>query len=81
MEKVLNFTVKDIQGTKVRDSVARASLNSRVMMIVLMSFLLKSFVDVQIKGWLKLTPEQPEQCIMKLQYRSPPVHIRTAWSS
>lgn len=40
-------------------------------MIVLMSFLLESFVDVKIKGWLKLTLEQREQCITKLRYRSP----------
>lgn len=37
-------------------------------MIVLISFLLESFVDVQVKGWLKLTPEQRERCIMKLRY-------------
>lgn len=39
-------------------------------MTVLMPFLLESFVDVKIKGWLKLMPEQREQCIMKLRYGS-----------
>lgn len=51
--------------------MVRASLNPRPLIIVLMSFLLESFVDVKVKGWLKLTSEQREQCIMKLRYRSP----------
>ncbi|KAL9606106.1 MAG: hypothetical protein Q9179_000732 [Wetmoreana sp. 5 TL-2023] len=38
-----------------------------------------NFVDVKIKGWLKLTSEQREQCIVKLRYGSTLVHIRTAW--
>ncbi len=28
-------------------------------------------MDVKVKGWLRLTLEQREQCIMKLRYRSP----------
>ena len=56
------------------------SLNLRPLMIVLMLFDLESFVDVQVKGWLKLTSEQREQCVMKLRYKFPPIHIRTAWS-
>ena len=27
-------------------------------------------MDVQVKGWLKLTPEQRERCIVKLRYGS-----------
>ena len=28
-------------------------------------------MDVQVKGWLKLTSEQREQCILKLRYNRP----------
>ena len=38
-------------------------------MIVLTSFL-ESFVDVKVKGWLRFTSDQREQCITKLQYGS-----------
>lgn len=63
--------------TKVRDPVVRAGLNLRPLMIVLIPFVLESFVDVQVKGWLKLTSEQREQCIMKLRYSLP--RFISAW--
>lgn len=47
-------------------------------MIVLMLFFLESFVDVKVRGWLKLTEKQREQCIKKLRYRFLRIHIRTA---
>ncbi|KAI4140541.1 MAG: hypothetical protein LQ341_003792 [Variospora aurantia] len=36
-------------------------------MSVLKSFLVESFVDVKIKGWLELTSEQRDECIAKLR--------------
>lgn len=56
--------------TKVRDLIMQVSLNSQLFMTVLMLFLLKSFMNMKIKSWLKLMSEQCEQCIMKLQYES-----------
>lgn len=49
----------------------RSRLSLRPLKIVLISFLLESFVEVKVKGWLKLTSEQREQCITKLRYRPP----------
>jgi len=47
-------------------------------MIALTSFCLGSFVDVKVRGWLQLTTEQREECIMKLRYRYPPPQIGLA---
>lgn len=55
--------------TKVRDSVMRASLNLQFLITVLILFLLKSFVNVKIKDWLKLMSEQRKQYIIKFRYR------------
>lgn len=65
---------------KVSDSLMRRSLNLRLLMILLILFFLESFVDVKVRGWLKLTSKQREQCITKLRYRSPRIHVCTAWS-
>ena len=58
------------KGQSKRHPVVQSRLNPWPRMIVLMSFLLGSFVDVEVRGWLKLTSDQRERCIMKLRYRS-----------
>lgn len=35
---------------------------------------------VKVKGWLKLTPEQREECIMKLRYEVPS-HLMEGFST
>lgn len=58
--------------------MTQLSLNLPLLMIMLMLFFLESLVDVKVRGWLKLTEKQCEQCIKKLRYRFLQTHIRTA---